>query len=97
MQRGHTEVVTKVYITRTGERYHVDEDCPSFADAERENGRPIVRWSQDLRGLSHSQCQVRWPTSRGPGWQYYGRTVAEECFESEQSAIDAGYRASEVQ
>ncbi|MGF9755061.1 hypothetical protein AAII07_07650 [Microvirga sp. 0TCS3.31] len=32
-----------------------------------------------------------------PGWEYYGRTAAEECFESEESAVDSGYRASEIQ
>ncbi|RYP84218.1 hypothetical protein EKO23_16285 [Nocardioides guangzhouensis] len=32
-----------------------------------------------------------------PGWQYYDRTVPEECFVDRDAAEDAGYRASEVQ
>lgn len=78
LRQEHTRRVTKVYITRTGEKYHVDEHCSSFADAERQNGRPIQRWSQDLRGLSHSPCQVCWPTSRGyDAWRQFEMRVEQ--------------------
>jgi micrococcal nuclease len=31
-----------------------------------------------------------------PGWAYYERTSAEECFESAADAEKAGYRASQI-
>ena len=78
-RRGTLGRVTKVFITRTGERYHVDQDCPSFADAERQNGRPIQRWQQDLRGLSQDPCQVCWPTSRGyDAWRQFELSVERQ-------------------
>ena len=32
-----------------------------------------------------------------PGWRYYDATTAEECFESAEDAVKAGYRASQAQ
>ncbi|HEY1133740.1 MAG TPA: hypothetical protein VGE77_04130 [Nocardioides sp.] len=46
---------TKVFVTRTGQRYHAVPDCPSFEDAERDGRGPIRSESIALRDVDESQ------------------------------------------
>lgn len=52
----------RVFVTRTGRRYHADYHCPSFEDAAYEHGRDIDRWPAPLRsaGRERTPCEVCW-------------------------------------
>lgn len=63
--------------------------------------------SEPVEPSGHGECPSTHPVKGNrstsgdwiyhrPGWVYYDRTAAEECFGTDAEARDAGYRASEV-
>lgn len=58
--------MTTVFLTRTGERYHATDACPSFADSEAVTGHPVRSRKVELRGIQHEPCTICWPET--PNW-----------------------------
>lgn len=96
--------MTKVYITQTGTKYHLAPGCPSFADLERDRGRPIATQPRELRGLSQEPCSVCWPREVGyDAWRQFelkveqvGDSPYEALFVSKVLRQVPGLRPSEV-
>ena len=58
--------MTIVYVTRTGSKYHASSECASFNDVEREHGRTIERWPEQLEGQTTLEpCAVCWSLEQG--------------------------------
>ena len=50
-------------------------------------------WAQIKGNVSESGERI----FHEPGWRYYDATRAEDCFETAEDAVDAGYRPSQAQ